>query len=242
MSWVSQAVIRGLGRRGLAVQRHPAWRRQAMLTAHRIDTVFDVGAARGGYARRSSGSSATPGGSSPSSRWPRRSPTSPPRRGDDGDWTTLHTALGDAPGRQTINIASNSDSSSLLPMEDEHRAAAPHVDYVGTEEIDVARLDDLAPAHLASGARPFLKIDTQGFEKQVLAGGQATLASCLGIQLELSFVPLYSGGMLVDEAVSYAYDSGFELVAVAHGFTSPRGPVLQADGVFFRRPPDPTNS
>jgi FkbM family methyltransferase len=241
MSWVTQAVIRGLGRRGLAVQRHPAWRRQALLATHRIDTVFDVGAARGGFAKelRQFGYAGRIVSFEPmAAAYADLSAAA----GDDASWTTLHTALGDAAGRQTINIASNSDSSSLLAMEDEHRAAAPHVDYVGTEEIDVARLDDVAPAHLPSGARSFLKIDTQGFEKQVLAGGATTLASCLGLQLELSFVPLYSGGMLVDEAVSFAYDAGFELVAVAQGFTSPRGPVLQADGVFFRRTPGATSA
>ena len=65
----------------------------------------------------------------------------------------MHSALGSAAGRQTINIASNSDSSSLLPMADEHRSAAPHVDYVGEEEIAVARLDDVAPEHLTDGRR-----------------------------------------------------------------------------------------
>lgn len=36
-----------------------------------------------------------------------------------------------------------------------------------------------------------------GFEKQVLAGGESTLNDrCVGLQIELSFVPLYEGGML----------------------------------------------
>jgi hypothetical protein len=68
----------------------------------------------------------------------------------------------------------------------------------------------------------------------VLAGAPETLATCVGLQLELSFVPLYSGGMLVDEAISFAYDHGFRMVAVAQGFTNPTGAMLQADGVFIR--------
>ena len=55
----------------------------------------------------------------------------------------------------------------------------------------------------------------------MLAGGAQTLDRCVGLQLELSFVPLYSGGMLVDEAISFAYDHGFRMVALAQGFTPP---------------------
>ena len=231
MSWLSGTIIRGLARRGLVVQRHPAWRRQAMLAEHGVDVVLDVGAARGGFAgelRRFGYSGRIVSFEPLSAAYADLVAAS----ADDPRWTCVNTALGRTKGRTTINIASNSDSSSLLAMEQEHRSAAPHVDYVGQEEIEVARLDDLAPEHL--GSRTFLKIDTQGFEKEVIAGGPATLKECVGLQLELSFVPLYTGGMLVDEAVSLAYDEGFRMVAVFQGFTSPRGALLQADAVFFR--------
>jgi len=231
MSWLTSTIMRGLARRGLAVQRHPAWRRQAMLAEHRVDVVLDVGAARGGYARELRQFGYT--GRIVSFEPIRAAYTDlVAASARDPSWTCINTALGSTAGEATINIASNSDSSSLLAMEHEHRAAAPHVDYVGEETIAVARLDDVAAELL--GSRTFLKVDTQGFEKEVLAGGPTTLDACVGLQLELSFVPLYQGGMLVDEAVSMAYAQGFRMVAVSQGFTSPRGAMLQADAVFFR--------
>ncbi len=81
---------------------------------------------------------------------------------------------------------------------------------------------------------PFLKIDTQGFERAVLEGAEATVPRLVGLQLELSFVTLYEGGILADEAISWAYDHGFVLVGLDQGFTDPGGAVLQADGVFLR--------
>ena len=234
MSRLSSVVMRGLARRGLALQRHPGWRRQRLLTEHGVDLVLDVGAARGGYAQelREFGYRGRIVSFEPiAAAYTDLKAAS----AGDPDWACVHSALGGTAGKQTINIASNSDSSSLLPMSDEHRSAAPQVDYVGTEEISVARLDDVAPEHLAPASRPFLKIDTQGFEREVLAGGAETLPKCVGLQLELSFVPLYSGGMLVDEAISFAYDHGFRMVAFAQGFTDPSGAMLQADGVFFRQ-------
>jgi FkbM family methyltransferase len=230
---LSEVVMRGLARRGLALQRHPGWRRQRVLAEHGVDLVLDVGAARGGFARelREFGYAGRIVSFEPIAA--AYADLTAAAAGDP-KWRCVHSALGRTAGAQTINIASNSDSSSLLPMAEEHRSAAPHVDYVGAEEISVARLDDVAPEHLASATRPFLKIDTQGFEREVLAGGPETLATCVGLQLELSFVPLYSGGMLVDEAISFAYDHGFRMVAIAQGFTNPTGAMLQADGVFVR--------
>jgi FkbM family methyltransferase len=233
MSRLTNVVMRGLARRGLALQRHPGWRRQRLMADHGVDVVFDVGAARGGYAQELREFGYT---GRIVSFEPIAAAYAVLQAAADGDakWSCLHSALGSAAGRQTINIASNSDSSSLLPMAEEHRSAAPHVDFVGSEEITVSRLDDVAPDHLTGADRPFLKIDTQGFEGEVLAGGSQTLDRCVGLQLELSFVPLYSGGMLVDEAISFAYDHGFRMVALAQGFTNPNGAMLQADGVFFR--------
>jgi FkbM family methyltransferase len=222
-----------LARRGFVVRRHPAVRRQAMFAMHAVDLVLDVGAASGAYGRelrefgyRGSIVSFEPL-TAAHSRLARAS-------ADDPTWTAVHCALGRESGRTTINVASNSDSSSLLPMAAEHRRAAPQVDYVETEEIEVARLDDAIADQLSAVARPFLKLDTQGFEKEVLEGGPRTLARCVGVQLELSFVELYHGGMLVDEAISMLYRDGFQMVGIAQGMTSPSGQVLQADGVFFR--------
>src|SRR3546814_14810503 len=103
-------------------------------------------------------------------------------------------------------------------MLDAHREAAPQVDYVGQETIILKRLDDL---DILGGARaPFLKIDTQGFEKSVIEGGAETIARCVGVQLEISFVPLYDGGMLADEAISWGYANGFRIAVIEQGYRS----------------------
>ncbi len=45
----------------------------------------------------------------------------------DARWTARHCALGPEAGEVTMNIASNSTSSSILPMLDSHIEAAPSV-------------------------------------------------------------------------------------------------------------------
>lgn len=44
--------------------------------------------------------------------------------------------------------------------------------------------------------RPFLNMDVRGFEKEVLNRASRTLSLLVGIQIELSFAPLYEGGMM----------------------------------------------
>jgi FkbM family methyltransferase len=228
-----RAAMMQLARRGFVVRRNPAVRRQAMLRSHGVDVVFDVGAAKGAYGQelRDFGYQGAIVSFEPLAEAYGRLVRA---KGDDPLWQAVHCALGSRTEKATIHVAANSDSSSLLPLAERHLTAAPQVGYVGTETVEVERLDTVAPDHLRPGSRGFLKIDTQGFEREVLEGGQETLRQCVGLQLELSFVPLYEGGMLVDEAVAMAYAAGFHLVGLEPGFADPDGQVLQADGVFFR--------
>ena len=117
-----------------------------------------------------------------------------------------------------------------------HQSAFPPANYIGTEESQIRRLDSVAPEFLSSTDVTFLKIDVQGFEKQVLAGGKSTVNDrVVGMQLELSFLPLYEGDMLIREALDLVYSLGFTLTGLLPGFADVRnGRMLQADGIFFR--------
>lgn len=79
------------------------------------------------------------------------------------------------------------------------------VNYV--ENIDVLRLDDICP--LRPSDRAFLKIDTQGFEKEVLAGAPIALKSFLGILIEIPVVHMYENVWSFEEAVAFMKSVGF---------------------------------
>jgi FkbM family methyltransferase len=154
----------------------------------------------------------------------------------DPAWSAApRMALGDQDGDVTINIAGNSASSSILPMTDKHRGAAPESTYVGSEHVEVRRLDGIRHPFIESAAAPFLKIDTQGFETQVLAGAAAILPRIVGVQLEMSLRHLYEGQTLWRDVVASLEAAGFELWAIVPGFFDPAtGRMLQCDGIFFR--------
>jgi len=96
-------------------------------------------------------------------------------------------------------------------MLESHVNAAPDAQYVRQEKVNVATVDEFVAEHVKPDARVFLKLDVQGFEKAVIQGAQHTLPSLIGVQLEMSFVPLYDGGMLYLEVFDWAASQGSDL-------------------------------
>jgi FkbM family methyltransferase len=213
----------------------PAKRWCTMFCHHGVDLVLDVGANDGGFARdiRSFGYTG---------RIVSFEPLSDPftrlsqRNARDERWSGVKVALGPEEGNAVMNVAANSYSSSLLPMRDEHRRSAPHALYVGTERVRVERLDDLFDKVSGRAARPFLKIDVQGYESQVLDGAARTLDRLCGVQLEMSLIALYDGQHLFDDLFHRMLDQGFDCWSIDPEFSDPgSGRYLQVMGTFFRR-------
>jgi FkbM family methyltransferase len=158
------------------------------------------------------------------------------RAAGDPDWTVAACcALGRAQGEARINLARNSVSSSLLPMHDAHLKAAPDSKFIASETVRMERLDDIARPLLPKDGRLFLKVDTQGYEEEVLAGADLVLKSVSAMQLELSVVPLYQGAPSLRRILELCDGLGFHLYGLIPGFYEEKsGRLLQMDGLFLR--------
>jgi FkbM family methyltransferase len=151
------------------------------------------------------------------------------------DWTVVHSAVGDAGGTVTLNVAENRYSNSILPMLPAHTEAEPRSRYVATEEVPITTLDEAASPHLHNADRAFLKIDTQGYVKPVLDGAKALLDRTVGMQVKLSLLPLYEGDMLFPQGLETVTGLGFSLMGIQPGFHEhASGRTLQVQAVFFR--------
>lgn len=208
---------------------------QMALNRFDIDLVFDIGANVGQFSSklRSAGYKGSIVSFEPLSAAHRALSKSAIR---DSKWQ-IHPrgAIGDYDGEIEINIARNSSSSSVLPMMELHSSAAEGSAYVGVEKTFIHRLDSVIPEYLAKCRRPFLKIDVQGYEWQVLDGAREILPRIQGVFCELSLVPLYEGQRLWLEIITRLEREGFALWAIQPGFTDPRdGRTLQLDVIFFR--------
>ena len=97
-------------------------------------------------------------------------------------------------------------------------------------------MDDISAEPPRSKAA-FLKIDTQGYERQVLLGAPECLLNVLGVQMELPIMHLYEGAWKFHEAVAYMSDRGFEIsniVPVNYDQTDTVS-LVEVDCIFRRR-------
>lgn len=152
------------------------------------------------------------------------------RARSDPKWTIHECALAAAPGRAALNVMASDLYSSLL----EPNAGIAFGDgtatrVVGRVDVEVRTLDELYArvAPELGVRRPFLKLDTQGCDLQVLAGAAGMLENVVALQTELSFQALYRGIPSWLESVTRLKELGFE----ASGFT-PIDPVAQFPKVF----------
>ena len=146
-------------------------------------------------------------------------------------------AVGASDGSAEINIAGNSYSSSLLPMLDLHREAAPQSAYRGTEPCCIVTLDFYIERTFSDPTTTFgLKIDTQGYEAQVLEGLRRNHHRVKVIVCEMSLMPLYADGLDMSELCRLLAEFDYRCIALGPEFEDPRtGQLLQANGVFVKR-------
>lgn len=236
-----QAWVKETGRRaGLDISRSlpdRELRRARILESVDADLVLDVGANVGEYGQRlrASGYRGAITSFEPQEASFKRLQATAAR---DGAWSCRRLALGDRDGEATLNVSANSYSSSLREIEPDHQRVAPGAARVRQERVPLARLETVWADVAAGALRPFLKIDVQGFESEVLNGAARCLEQIHGIELELSLVPLYRGQTLAREIIDLLDDSGFSLVGVEPVLIDEEsGRTLQADGLFVRTGP-----
>lgn len=225
----------GLDLRYYGVHNSPdAWLLKT-LTSHGVNLVLDVGANDGGYGRtlRDAGYAGKIISFEPLSSAHAKLIQ---RTSRDPLWEVApRLAIGSVDAETEINVAANSTSSSILPMLKVHMDAAPKSAYVSKEKVRVARLDGIVGNLGLDNSIIHLKVDTQGYEYEVLTGASQTLRRVSGLQLELSLAPLYDGQKDYMEIVESVRKLGFDLWAIFPVFINPQdGRLLQIDAIFFK--------
>ena len=219
----------------LSVSSNPNFQLLKGLQRFGVDLVFDIGANTGQFASelRSIGFCGAIVSFEP---LPDAYQTLATNAAGDSLWQVpSRSAVGDLDGEIDINIAGNSVSSSILPMLEAHSLAAEGSAYVGSVKTPIVKLDTVSSQYISHAIRYFIKIDTQGFEWQVLDGARETLKNAQGVLCELSLVPLYDGQQPWTAMLDRLKSEGFTLWSIQPGFSDPRdGRTLQVDAIFFR--------
>jgi FkbM family methyltransferase len=186
------------------------------LREFRIDCVFDVGANSGQYASRLRhlgfrgliiSFEPIPEAAAELTRAARRDPA----------WVVKQLALDSRVRTAHFHVMKDSQFSSL--REPDHSASAAFADKNLVEQtipVETQTVANLYPQLQSEFGfeRPFLKMDTQGHDADVVQGADTHIGRFVGLQSELGLTTLYKGAKNFQETLDYYRKLGFKLSAL----------------------------
>lgn len=203
----------------------------------KVDCVFDVGANEGQYAQMLREKSDYRGLIISFEPGPREAAKAREAAADDPLWIVEEVALSDHDGTQEFNIMTRPTFSSLsrpshadTDLFVELNQVAQTVEVV-TETLETA-LTRLRAEH--GFERPFLKLDTQGFDVQIVTAGAACIQEFLGLQSELAIKRLYETSVDFRDALTTYQDLGFEISAFVPNNAGHFPLLVEADCIMVR--------
>ncbi|MEW5978380.1 MAG: FkbM family methyltransferase [Acidobacteriota bacterium] len=134
----------------------------------------------------------------------------------DSNWTVYDCAVGSTEGIFPLKIATRSGWSSLLQKSTaEPTEVANSIAVSRVIDVNVKRLDDILTTSepAIDPARTYLKIDSQGFDLEVLRGAERTLRSISALQTELELLQLYANTPSFVEVLEFLNTRHFQMTA-----------------------------
>ncbi len=205
-----------------------------IIAANQVNIVLDVGANDGDYGRelRDSGYDGRIYSFEPN-------PSAFKRLNEyileDPLWNAVQFGVGKAPGTLSLNVSKQDVFSSFKAL-NEFGQTSDNAKVIDTVEAKIVRLDDYLTEHAELLDRPYLKIDTQGFEREVLEGLGDMFNEMVAIQVETSLVDSYVGETDWLESILFMRNRGFEVATMICNSTIPgRARVREFDIVYVRK-------
>lgn len=118
-----------------------------------------------------------------------------------------NVGLGSKPGHLPFNEHPMSVFSSFLPINRQRWG-----DYSSTVEVPVTTLDSYCSDKRVASI-DVLKLDTQGFEMEILKGANAMLPKTKLLYLEITLAKYYEESPRFDSVYGFLADRGFEVVS-----------------------------
>ena len=155
-------------------------------------------------------------------------------------WKVFPCALGALSGRLSINVARDTVFSSFLMPTKESLRRFPNNLVVQTEEVEIRRLDEMMEQCVSEleSPRVFLKMDTQGYDMEVLRGATCALEVTLALQTEVSFQSIYLDMPNFVDSLRELLSRGFEVSDfIPVNYDAEELRVVEMDCLMVRRQP-----
>lgn len=217
------------------------WEQQqlrGLLTHLNVDCVFDIGANQGQYAemlRRQVGYKGLIVSFEPI---PAAAAHIRKKQQNDPNWLLMECAIGDQDGFQDFHVMNASQFSSLsAPRHTDTTLFIKQNAVKETIRVKTQRLDS-ALTQLREHTdfkRPFLKMDTQGFDVSIVRAARTVMQQFVGLQSELAIARLYETAIDFREALTEYEQCGFVLSALVPNNSGHFPRLLETDCIMIRR-------
>ena len=124
----------------------------------------------------------------------------------DRNWEVHHCGLGATKGEAAIHVSELTVFSSILDLT---KIASLHDKRIAVQRTEMIKIETLDDVTANLQGEILLKIDTQGYEKQVIEGGRQLITRVKGILMELPVIHVYEGEWQFHEAAKFMADAGF---------------------------------
>ncbi len=202
-----------------------------------VDCVFDVGANAGQYARMLRRNAKFAGRIVSFEPIPALAERIRQTASRDSLWTVEEVALATETSTAKFNVMAGIEFSSLTTPKHDETPLFSRMNTVA-EEIDV-RTETLESAYFRlkekfAFKRPFLKLDTQGYDVAIVKAGKSVLPHFVGLQSELAIKKLYQSSVDFREALALYQDMGFELSAFVPNNAGHFPDLIETDCIMIR--------
>lgn len=159
----------------------------------------------------------------------------------DSNWHCFNYALGADESVSSINVSNHTEYSSFRQINataQERLGEETHTER--SETVEIHRLDSVLPGLPVQAAdRIYLKMDTQGWDLEVLKGAQSALGQVIALQTEVAVQPIYDEMPVMQESVAAIADYGFtpsgffpvhldaQMAAIEFDFVAVRGAAIR---------------
>lgn len=216
---VRDQILRVARRFGVFITREPdalvyEQHLRRILSAFKINCVLDVGSYQGGFAKmlRRLGYMGLIVSFEPAQS---NFEVLETERANDGKWRVHQLALGATTGTEPMQVFSGTTFHSFLRPSEYGLSRFPDkLQVEKTENVRVERLDNILDDVIRDVEDPhiFLKIDTQGYDIEVMRGLGEKASAIRALQIEMAVNPIYeNAGNAFADALSFLQPLGFQV-------------------------------
>ena len=161
-----------------------------------------------------------------------------PQVARDRRWFLYEFALGRRDETRTLHVSEDSRCSSFLDAARETHGVP--LEQAHDEEASIRSLESVFPELKKTHGfkRGYLKLDTQGYDLEVIRGAGRALQEFVALQTELSFLPIYEGVPDYATMLAELTSQGFDVCGFYPAATDKQRRAIEMDCILVKPPVD----